>query len=296
MHESILIFAIFIDLLFGEPSEKYHPVVWIGSLIDFLKNILKKNRLSGCILVSIVVGVSIAIGCLIISLHPIVFFIFSIYFLKSTISIKSLLDASYKIMALIEKNNSFAKKELIALVGRDTKNLSKEELSSAVIESVAENFVDGIVSPIFYFVLFGLPGAIGYKAINTLDSMIGYRHFGAFGWCSARMDDVANYIPSRISIIFIFIASLIYGSLYSSIQVVKKDCNNTPSPNSGWSMSAMAGALEVSLKKPCCYLLGAEFNLPTTNDIERANNIIKMASYLLIIVALGVMYFTLLPL
>ncbi len=169
-------------------------------------------------------------------------------------------------------------------------------MCSAVIESTAENFVDGILSPIFYFVLFGLPGALGYKAINTLDSMIGYRNQGDFGWASARLDDVANYIPARLSVLFITMASAVHGSPLSALRTSRRDHGQTASPNSGWPMAAMAGALKISLKKPLYHTIGSEFALPEPQQIRDAIQITRISSMMLIVLSLLILYYAKLPL
>jgi len=295
--EMVLALAIGMDLLFGEPREMLHPVVWIGKLIDGLRGHMNRSKASGCVLVSIVVGSAVLSGYLVTLVHGAIGLLISAYVLKSTFSITCLTDTATRIYGHLDRDDIVsAKKELPALVGREPERLTKEEMCSATIESIAENFVDGILSPIFYFVLFGLPGALGYKAINTLDSMLGYKNQGDFGLASARLDDVVNYIPARLSVLFVTIASAFHGSPLAALRISRRDHGQTASPNSGWPMAAMAGALGVSLKKPFCHALGDEFALPEPQQIKRAVQIMRTSSIITIVLAFLMSYYTKLPL
>jgi len=295
--EMVLALAIGMDLLFGEPREMLHPVVWIGKLIDAVRTHLNKSKLSGCVLALTITSIAALGGYLCTLMHGAIGMLVSAYVLKSTFSITCLTDTATRVYRHLERDELVsAKKELPALVGREPERLTKEEMCSAAIESIAENFVDGILSPIFYFALFGLPGALGYKAINTLDSMLGYKNQGDFGWASARLDDVVNYIPARLSVLFITIASAFHGSPLSALRVSRRDHDQTASPNSGWPMAAIAGALGVSLKKPFCYVLGDEFALPEPQQIKKAVQIMRTSSIIIIASALFILYYTKLPL
>ena len=228
-------------------------------------------------------------GYLIALIPGILGLLISAYFLKATFSITCLADTANMMKKHLDSDDlENAKKNLPKLVGRDTEQLSKKEMNSAVIESVAENFVDGIFSPLFYFLLFGLPGALAYKAINTLDSMVGQ---GNFGYFSARLDDLVNYIPARLSVLFISAGSLFYGSPLSAMKVSWRDHGLTKSPNSGWPMAAMAGSLETSLKKPDHYILGIDLDMPETYHIKSAIRIMKMSTTFVILVFFMIAYF-----
>ncbi|MDD2777491.1 MAG: cobalamin biosynthesis protein [Methanocellales archaeon] len=290
----ILLIAILIDLIFGEPPEKIHPVVWMGKLIAGLRAHMNKSKIGGVIVALIVVGGFTLAGYLISLISGIVGLIISAYILKATFSITCLAGTANmmeKYLASDDLKN--AKKNLPKLVGRDPAQLSKKEINSAVIESVAENFVDGIFSPLFYFLLFGIPGALAYKAINTLDSMAGQ---GDFGYFSAKLDDLVNYIPARLSVLFISAGAIFYGSPLSALKISRRDHGLTKSPNSGWPMAAMAGSLAVSLKKPDHYILGSELDMPESYHIKRAVRIMEIATTFLIIVSFTIAYFVYLPL
>ncbi|HWR24747.1 MAG TPA: adenosylcobinamide-phosphate synthase CbiB, partial [Methanosarcina sp.] len=177
-------------------------------------------------------------------------------------------------------------------VSRDPSKLTKTQMSSAVIESVSENYVDGILSPIFYYAIFGgygLVAAYVFKAISTLDSMVGYKTepYKELGYFSAKADDVLNWIPARISVIFILAAALTLNLLpkspgkinpFNIIKSAFEDGMKTPSPNSGYPMAATAGALGVKLEKPENYVLGASYPPTEIKDIKRVSQLIAIAS------------------
>lgn len=276
----VFLLAIAFDLILGEPPAAIHPVVWMGRLIGFLYRCAPqgKRKLYGalmavsCITASVLIGIASAYFA-----DTIPGMLVSAYLLKSTFSIRMLLGTASSIGKELESGKiAAARTSLVALVGRDTSNLGISHASSAVIESTAENFVDGILSPLFYFVLLGLPGALAFRAINTLDSMVGYRRepFREIGYVSAKLDDAANFIPGRLSLLFIALASASQAALRTGM----RDHALTPSPNSGWSMSAMAGALGVRLEKVGFYVLGAEYREPAPEDIKKAVTTIGLAS------------------
>jgi adenosylcobinamide-phosphate synthase len=236
----VLAIAIMIDLAFGEMPNTLHPVVWIGSLIQKTTMICEQaaqksqkpqKYLCGLALALIVISCAAAFGMLLNVLdshHRIAGIVVTAYFLKSTFSIRSLVSSSNLIRRDLSANDSVgARRDLTALVSRDASGLDEPKIASAAIESTAENFVDSILSPILYFALFGIPGALVYKAINTLDSMVGYRNerFREIGFVSAKLDDVVNWIPARLSVIFILLASIRF-SPRSALRV----CGEYPDP------------------------------------------------------------------
>jgi len=213
------------------------------------------------------------------------------YLLKSTFAIRCLLETSSNIGRMIEQDIEVAKQMLPALVGRDTSSLRPAQASSAVIESLSENYVDSILSPIFYYILFtplglGLEAAIAFKAISTMDSMIGYKKPGLkeLGYAGARLDDLMNWIPARLSIILIALARP-RGAL-SAIRAALKYHSATPSPNSGWPMAAAAGSLGIRLEKPGQYILLEENPDPKTQDISRAIGLMQSAIALSLLAAI----------
>ena len=294
----LLLLAFAMDILFGEPPGAVHPVVWMGRGIKYLKGLPIQNRsVLGILIVMVMTGTSLLAGILIVlgtSLIPeTAALLVMAYFLKSTFSIRMLLTTSRSIMDLMHSGNiNEAQEALMALVSRDTSKLDEHQIASAVIESISENFVDGILSPILFYLMLGLPGALAYKAVNTLDSMVGYRNkeFVELGRPSARLDDMLNWIPARLSLLLIGAAALITGSYKGALKICLRDNNLTPSPNSGWPMAAAAGALGVRLEKPGHYVLGKEFRTPEVLDIERAVRLVGTTALVLFAWAIGVLY------
>ena len=187
-------------------------------------------------------------------------------------------------MKLINSKKSLkAQRELKALVSRDTSKMDKPHMVSAVIESISENFVDSILSPLLYYLILGIPGALAYKSVNTLDSMVGYKNqeFIELGWASAKLDDVLNWIPARLSLIFITTASFFGGSPKNTIVVCIRDRSLTSSPNSGWPIAATSGALGIQLEKQGEYKIGREFKLPESKDIENVITLTAIASIII---------------
>jgi len=284
----VLLLALLLDLLIGEPPVFLHPVVWMGNLINFFvaRAPRRRRKLYGFFMTAFCTGTALIAGFVIASWgENLMSLIIAAFFLKSTFSIRMLTVSAIGIKkdlerGLIEKVRS----DLKTFVGRDTGRLNEAQASSAVIESLAESFVDGILSPLFYFLLFGLPGALAYRMINTLDSMVGYRKepFKELGYASARLDDIVNWIPARLSVIFIFIASIIFGKPPGAVRICINDHNKTASPNSGWSMAAVSGALEVRLEKIGYHVLGAEYDEPQPVHIRRAVNLVCFSSFLVI--------------
>jgi adenosylcobinamide-phosphate synthase len=284
----VLLLAVLFDILFGEPPAFIHPVVWIGKMINvFTRGApLRRRRIYGAFMAVSCTGIAVLAGILIISLGTgLLGLIIAAYFLKSSFSIRMLLVSALGIKKDLEAGNiGKARSDLKTFVGRDTSGLDESQSASAVIESLAESFVDGILSPLFYFLVFGMPGALAYRMINTLDSMVGYRKepFTDLGYASARLDDFANWLPARLSIVFIFIASVFLGKPADAIRTCIKDHNKTASPNSGWSMAAVSGALNVRLEKVGFHVLGGQFNKPQPFQIKKAVYIVGFSSFLVI--------------
>jgi len=284
----VLFLAIIFDIMFGEPPALFHPVVWMGKIINLFVNAAHRNhrKIYGLIMVFFCVGITILIAKAIESIGTgILAIVITAYFLKSSFSIRMLLVSAMGIQQDLEKGNiEKVRTDLKTFVGRDTSNLNKHQSASAVIESLAESFVDGILSPLFYFLFFGLPGALAYRMINTLDSMVGYKKepFVQLGYAAARIDDIVNFVPARMSLIFIFIASIFTGKTIDAIRTCMLDHNKTASPNSGWSMAAVSGALKVRLEKPGYHVLGCNYNDPESFHIKKAVYLVGFSSFLVI--------------
>ncbi len=287
IEESMAVFllAVAFDILIGEPPVRIHPVVWIGRLISFLRARAGPTKVQGMLLALTVITVSVLAAHLLVraaGVLPVLPLLVGAYLFKSTFAIRCLLETSSNIGRMIEQDIEVAKQMLPALVGRDTSSLRPAQASSAVIESLSENYVDSILSPIFYYILFtplglGLEAAIAFKAISTMDSMIGYKKPGLkeLGYAGARLDDLANWIPARLSIILIALARP--RGARSAIRAAFKYHSATPSPNSGWPMAAAAGSLGIRLEKPGQYILLGENPDPETRDIFRATGLVQSA-------------------
>lgn len=255
--------AFLIDALIGDPRSKFHPVVLIGNLISSLEKILRRELdspsqkiVKGGLLVAIVVLTSFAVGYGIEVLSREIPSLAAQIFIQALtlsfmISPRSLGDAAREIYQLLETENlTEARRKVGWIVGRDTQNLNEAEVARATVETVAENTVDGIISPLFYFAVGGLPLAVAYRAINTLDSMLGYRNekYLHFGRIAARLDDVANFVPARLTaILFLGAAALLGLDVRNAFAMMKRDATKHPSPNGGWAEATVAGALNIRL-------------------------------------------------
>jgi len=301
----IICFSISLDFLIGEPPNRIHPVVWIGKIINFFIVRIKKrykkryNRLyekiCGSILALSLTSIIGVLSHMVITqslylLGTIVFILLSTLILKSMFSIKSMDKHINDILNDIEKNDiEKARINLSKIVSRDTKTLSEEKILSACIECISESFVDGILSPLFYYGILNIPGAIMFRIVNTLDSMIGYKdnYYRNIGWMSAKMDTVMNLIPARISIIFLVLSSLILNQDWkNSILIYKRDGRKTESLNSGIPMSIIAGALKIQLEKINHYKLGDIHERITIEKCKTSLKITKIATFIFIIIFL----------
>lgn len=269
-----LILAFILDLAIGDPRWLPHPVRIMGRAIahaeKFLRAIFggRAEKAGGILLVIFIVVPSTLIAFLIIVLLRqetsgfllIISKVVLIYLMGTTIALRELISSAKQVIDAVKAGMlDDARQHLSMIVGRDTAELSEDGVLRATIETLAENLSDGVIAPVFYLSIGGLPLAIAYKAVNTLDSMVGYKNekYIRFGWAAARLDDVANYIPSRITGVLMAIASLLFGhSLPSSrlsLKIMFRDGRNHTSPNSGMPEAAMAGALGVRLGGPSTY-------------------------------------------
>ena len=274
--ESILVvtFALILDLLVGDPKNKFHPTYWIGGIVgrlvpSFKNNSPTREKIGGIILVILVVAIVeiilvffyIGIQNISIDIVAIIISVFiSVILLKTTIAIHGMEKHALIIMHSIENNDlDAARTHLSMIVKRNTKNLDQNHILSGTLESISENTVDGITGPLFYFAFFGLPGAFFYRTINTIDSMIGYKNtiFSNIGWFGANCDSILNYLPARItSLIMVLGAMILKHDWRSSYLVMKRDGKNTASLNAGYPMAALAGALGTRLEKINHYSIG----------------------------------------
>ncbi|ADL08174.1 adenosylcobinamide-phosphate synthase CbiB [Thermosediminibacter oceani] len=262
-HTAIIILCAFVlDLLLGDPRRPTHPVVLTGKLIAYLEKILYGAfktpaglKAAGVILWLITVPTvyisSYAIIALSYKLNYWLGFFCSTWLIYTSLATKNLADEAFAILAKLRSGDlQEARARLGGIVGRDTQDLPVEEICRATVETVAENTVDGIISPIFYAFLGGGPLALAFKAASTLDSMVGYKNerYIHFGWFSARMDDLLNFIPARLGGLLILTASLLLGlDAKRGFKTVLSDAGNHESPNAGIPEAAVAGALGIRL-------------------------------------------------
>jgi len=276
----ILLIALALDLSFGEPPNSRHPVAWLGKLISLeTKTFPRKHTLS-----QLVYGTAIVLvtsGLVVTSVYfsltylkeinSVAYVIAAGLLLKFTFSLRGLRQAVDSVKGFLAQDKlAQARISLGALVSRDTTGLNQDQLMSATIESAAENTCDSFVAPLFYFLLFGVPGAIAYRIINTFDAMVGYHgKWELLGKFAARLDDAANFIPARITGLMIVLSAWICRKNVSqSWQIMLRDHKKTQSPNAGWTMSAIAGALEIQLEKANHYKLGDNHYPLSLNSID----------------------------
>ena len=266
--------AYVLDLIFGDPQNVIHPVQVIGKIISTGEKILLRKKykfLAGAVLNIFTVSITYTLMYLISkSVKISVFFmIIEIYLMYTIFSINSLAREGNRVYRIMKEGDiEKARKDLSYLVSRDTEMMDEKMIIRSTMETISENTVDGIVAPMFYMFLGGMPLAMAYKAINTLDSMVGYKNekYMEFGKFSAKVDDVANFIPARITGILIVLASMILGYDYkNSLKIFLRDRKNHSSPNSAHSEASVAGALGVQFGGKVSYF-GKEIDKPTIGD------------------------------
>ena len=321
----MLLGALLLDLLAGEAPNRLHPVAWLGKFISLqLRLVPAEGKVrqfiygaSMVILTAAIITVPLyflkchceaaaqlchceaaaaaaAICSLTVplpSLATIACVIFSIYLLKNTFSLRGLRQAVQKVKISMATGDLVqARRHSNALVSRQTENLSREQVISAAIESCSENLCDSFVAPLFYFAIFGLPGAVAYRIVNTFDAMIGFHGKWEYsGKFAARLDDVLNYLPARLSGLFIVLASAICrAGVADSWRTMLRQHGKTESPNAGWTMSAMAGSLGVTLEKPGAYCLNGGGRELTLAAITRSQQIVMAAAAIWAMMVTGI--------
>ena len=283
--------AYILDLILGDPHRIPHPVQIIGKLISFLEkkliNLPNKKFYGGVL--NIIVLVTTFIVCYFLQKIAII----EIYLMYTVFSTKCLADEGKKVYKILKENNLIkARRELSYLVSRDTENLEKKDIIRSTMETISENTVDGVIAPMFFMFLGGLPLAMVYKAINTMDSMLGYKNekYKDFGYFSAKIDDAANFIPARITggILIPVACFFLKYDFKSSIRIYFRDRKNHASPNSAHPESAVAGALGVQFGGKTTYF-GKEYEKPVigdkrkefqTEDIKKNIRILYVTSFI----------------
>ncbi len=308
-HPAIILFAYFLDLSIGDPEGLPHPVRWIGRVITGLERALRLfartpllERLSGAVLALLTAGSVYAASFFLLDLagrHSApLFYLLCAYIIWTSIAVTSLKGEAKAVADTLRiRGLADARKALSRIVGRDTAGLSEEEVLKAAVETVSENTSDGIVAPLFYLAVGGPPLMIAYKAVNTLDSMVGYKNerYRDFGWFSARLDDAANYIPARLTALLMVCASFILRYNWrGSLKVLLRDGRKHPSPNSGLPEAATAGALGIRFGGGASYggvwsakpFIGDAVTVPDAGSVTSGIRIMQATA--LIMVALTV--------
>ena len=310
-HTIALAAGYLLDLLIGDPRWLYHPVCLIGNLIALLEKGIRKilpktekGELSGGVLeVVLVCLISLGVPCAVLSVLyrylPLAGLALETFWCYQLLATKSLKDESMKVYDRL-KNGTIeeARYAVSMIVGRDTAELTEEGVTKAAVETVAENGSDGVIAPMLYMAVGGAPLMFLYKGINTMDSMLGYKNdrYLYFGRCAAKLDDLANYIPARISGWLMVAAAFLTGmDGKNAAKIYKRDRRNHASPNSAQTEAAVAGALRVQLAGNACYF-GKLYEKPTIGDklrevepedIRRANRLLYGASVLSVLLCLG---------
>lgn len=285
----VLILALFLDRIMGEPRARFHPTVYMGKAIERL-SFLQGFRPGGVVLVAVALGGAFLTYAVLKFLPLGVKLPLAVYLLKTTFSWRGLKDYALPVKEALESGDLARARELLAyLVGRPRDDLGRGGAASASVESIAENIHDSVLSPLFYFALLsplgleaGVSGALFYRAVNTLDAMVGYPGYGLYGLPPARLDDALNYIPARASALFI----VLFSRKRESFSVLREH-GGAKKPNAALPMAAMAGALGVKLTKPGAYTIGRGYP-PEPKDIAIALNLVDRVVVLFALVIIFV--------
>ena len=305
-----LIIGSIVDFILGDPRELWHPVQGIGWVISRLEKILRRlfpagrrgERWAGAVLVVLTLLVSVGVPALLLFflslVHPLLSFLISCIFCWQLLAARSLRTESLKVEEALEKEGLEAGRRAVSMiVGRDTRDLTEEGVIKAAVETVAENTSDGVTAPLFYMILAGPLGGFAYKAVNTMDSMVGYNNekYRYFGTCAARLDDAANFIPARLSALFMTAAAFLAGyDGKNAWRILKRDRKKHKSPNAAHTEAVMAGALDVQLAGDAWYFgklvrkpfIGDGIRPIERQDIRRACRL-EYATALLQLLVLG---------
>ncbi|MBU8850084.1 MAG: adenosylcobinamide-phosphate synthase CbiB [Desulfobacterales bacterium] len=303
---TVILAAFILDFILGDPKILPHPVVYMGKAIGFFedwfrryfKHLLISGFFFACCLILSVWLISFVIIKVSISIHPVFGMLVQVVLLFFCFSSTSLEKAALSVFKALEENNiEKAREKVSMIVGRQTQTLDEKAITQASVETVAENFVDGFLSPLFFAMIGGVPLALAYKMVNTLDSMVGYKNdtYLLFGRASARIDDAANFIPARISVLIIALAASLF-SFKRGVLALKTGFSQGSlhkSPNAGYPEAAFSGALEIRLGGPNMYhgtlvkkpYIGKEFKDPEKGKIRQACDLMMFCSFLAILIS-----------
>jgi adenosylcobinamide-phosphate synthase len=297
--DSVFIFALafLIDAVFGEYPDRIHPTIGIGKIISYLKRHAKNpnhprvEKANGVLLaLTTMLVVALPVFVLLFWLRGyfgwyghILYIVVGAVLFKATFAVKGMGFYTKPIAAALKKKDlDGARKWLPYIVRRDPKTLEERGIISAAVESIAESTTDGITAPFFFYALLGVPGAFAYRVFNTLDSMVGYKNveYRNIGWFSAKMDTILNYVPARLTAYLMVAAAGLLGEDWrESWRIMQRDKHKTASPNAGWTIGAMAGALNIQLEKQGYYTLGDDHGL-APEHIDRALRMMALTAVL----------------
>ena len=304
----VVVLGFILDLLIGDPHWLYHPVQAIGKLISVLEKVLRKifpktktgERIGGCFLVGFVVGISVGVTIVLLRfcyhVHWGLGIAVETVICYQMLATKSLKTESMKVYDALKTGDiEKSRKAVSMIVGRDTQNLTEEGVTKAAVETVAENASDGVLAPLFYMVIGGGILAVAYKSINTMDSMVGYKNdrYQYFGTAAALLDDLANYIPARLSALLMILAAGVEGmDAGQAARIYKRDRYKHASPNSAHTESVMAGALRIQLAGDAWYFgelhkkdyIGDPLRPVEIGDIKRANRLLYATAIIALLV------------
>jgi adenosylcobinamide-phosphate synthase len=308
---SVLVLAVILDLIIGDPSPwkpwkriyNLHPTVWLGQLTKKLEPHFKTSnapleKINGVILALIIILIItlptfFGLKYLYIYVGPIAYLLVAIVLFKFTICIKLETDGAVAVAKAIEANDLVEAKKYAHFSRRDPTNLTGPQIGSAVIESMVENLTDFKHSPFIYYSFFGLPGAVAFRAVNTLDGMVGFKdkdHMNT-GWFSANIDTIVNYIPARFTTALMIISAAILGYDYKAAwKIAKRDHKRVQSRNHGWQMAAIAGALHIQLEKPGRYTVGDPLEVITPDKILKSLKVRDLSIVLCMLIVLPVIF------
>jgi adenosylcobinamide-phosphate synthase len=298
----VLVLAVLLDLAVGELPARLHPTVSIGKTISWAEKLAPQKPGSqlvfGAFIVLLIPGLWAAATYFAVqglqSVHDLAYVLGGAVLFKSTFALRMLHRMAFRIRVLLLQGDiAQVRANLPALVSRDVSSLTPQQAAAAAVESVSENITDSFIGPWLVFALFGLPGAVAYRAINTLDSMIGYHgKYEYLGKASARVDDLVNLAPARLTaLLLVFSSTLLPGQQAGRAwRIMWRDHARTESPNAGWTMSGMAGALGVELEKVGHYRLGDATRPLEPRDISRTIQTMYLVAGLGLSIALGVTF------
>jgi len=308
---SVLVLAVILDLIIGDPSPwkpwrriyNLHPTVWLGLLTKKLEPYFKTSNaklekfggviLALIIIFSITLPVYFGLYYLYVFLGAAAYVIAALVIYKFTICIKLETDGAVAVVKALEANDLTEAKKYAHFSRRDPTNLTGPQIGSAVIESMVENLTDFKLSPFIYYSIFGLPGAVAFRAVNTLDGMVGFKdkeHINT-GWFSANLDNIVNYVPSRFTTVLMIISAAILGYDYKNAwRIAKRDHTRVQSRNHGWQMAAIAGALHIQLEKPERYTVGDPIEVITADKILKSLKVRDLSIVLCMLMVLPIIF------